>query len=166
MCLAALLLGVSCFGLARAMLHVQFIRPVLRVGKEKKRVIGIKTSTADVELVKGVVKRLEEEGVENVEITKEEAKALYKVLYGKYNFTTTDFEFSQWFEKQKNWTAEERKRIFGSVRDLIQLDGIKTATMAIVIVACVLVFSVLLVGTLVSNISPFTRVNTLTAKCG
>lgn len=145
-------------------MRAPFVTTMLPVGK--KNTIGFKTSKEDVESVKRVVRRIEKEGVENVEITFEEAKALYKVLYGKYNFTTPDLNFANWYEKQKNWTTEQRNRIFADARELIRGDAIKSATVVIVILSCVVVFTTMVVATLVSSISPFTRVNLLTAKCG
>lgn len=144
-------------------MRAPFVTNVLPTGKQYT--LGIKTSERDVALVKEVVRRLEKEGVENVEITKEETKALYKVLYGKYNYTTSDLDFIKFFEKQKNWTADERKKFFASVRDLIQSDGAKSATIAIVILSCTIMFVTMIVATLVSSISPFTRVSMLTATC-
>ena len=130
--------------------------------------IAKKASEEDVALIKKVLDRIDREGVENVVIDKSESKAIWNVLYGRHNTDLPSISFRKfWGDQNSEASPGKRSEWLKALRGFLQSDLSKKTTETIVLVLCAVVYVTMVVGTLVSRISPFTRVGMLTAtSCG
>ena len=134
---------------------------------ELKKITFGELDKNDITVLERVLNTLTESkdaSFKDAKLTSEDLKVLFR-LYRRTDLALPEITFAKFSAQWESMSIFERKKFFDEWMLGLSKTSARTATLIVVISTAVVVFVAAVVVTLVTPMSPFARVNSLTAYC-